>query len=91
MATKDTQMEAKLIILLAFSLLKIATAVPFDSSSDDIYIPPLISDIYHKMIEVIEQGNLEIGLKYLEIVKTLHWLEPITLGEKNKQPRKLSQ
>ena len=74
-------METKLIISLVLILLEVASVVPFDNSGDDVYIPPLIRNIFHKMSAVIDQGSLDISLKYLRIVKTLHWLEPVTLGE----------
>jgi len=72
-------MEVKLIVIV-LGLLKVASSLPFDNSR--VYIPPLISNIYQKMIEAMEQGDPGIVSKYKEIVRTLHWLEPITLGKK---------
>ena len=74
-------METKLIVSLVFILLEVASAVPIDNSRDDVYIPPLIRNIFHKMSAVMDQGDLDISLKYLRIVKTLHWLEPVTCGK----------
>jgi len=77
-------MAVKSTLLLVFILLEVTSSVPIDNGEDDtfMYIPPIITNIYQKMTAVLEQGDLEISLKYLEIVKTLHWLEPVTLGEK---------
>jgi len=76
-------MAVKSIVLLVFILLEVARSVPIDSNKDDspIYIPPIIRDIFYKMSALMEQGDLETSLKYLKIVKTLHWLGPVTVGE----------
>jgi len=76
-------MAIKSIVLLVFIVLEVARSVPIDNNKDDsqIYIPPIIRNIFYKMSALMEQGDLEVSLKYLEIVKTLHWLGPVTVGE----------
>jgi len=77
-------MGIKLIISVILILLTLANtgAADHGSSTDDVHIPPLIRKAYRKMSAVMEQGNLDISLKYLRTVKTIHWLEPVTHGEK---------
>jgi len=74
-------MEAKLIAILVSVLLGVANVTSFDNSDHDVYIPPLIRKLFHKMSAVMENGDLTIGLKYLRIVKTLHWLQPVKVGK----------
>jgi len=75
-------MEAKLIGLLISIFLAVSNTLPVDDSRDEVYIPSLIKNIYSKMSAALDQDDQETSLNYLKIVKTLHWLEPVTLGEK---------
>jgi len=76
-------MEPLWIVSIMLILLRVANAETVDDSvTDDVHIPPLIRRTYRKMSAVIEQGDLETSLKYLRTIKTIHWLEPITQGEK---------
>jgi len=76
-------MEAKLIGLLISILLAVANALPVDDNRDEVYIPSLIKNIYDKMSAVLDQDDQDVSMNYQRIVKTLHWLEPVTLGEKH--------
>jgi len=64
----------KSIILLIPIFLAVANAIPFESTRNDANIPPLIKNIYDRVSE-------DVSLKYLRIVKNLHWLTPVKLGE----------
>jgi len=76
-------MEAKLIGLLIVIFLAVANALPVDDNRDEVYIPSLIKNIYDKMSAVLDQDDRGISLNYQRIVKTLHWLKPVTFGKKH--------
>jgi len=75
-------MDLKLIVSVILVLLANTEAADHDSVTNDVHIPPLIRKTYRKMSAVMKQGNLDISLKYLRTVKKIHWLEPVTHGEK---------
>jgi len=54
------------VALLVFILLEVTSPVPIDNGEDDtfMYISPIITNINQKMSAVLEQGDLEISLKY---------------------------
>jgi len=74
-------MDLKLIVSVILVLLANSEA-NHDSVTNDVHIPPYIRKTYRKMSAVMKQGNPDISLKYLRIVKKIHWLEPVTHGEK---------
>jgi len=83
----------KLIILfiIVMSLLSTATPAPLDTLDSDhevptpsttqVKIPAYIKKIYNKMSRVMEQDDLNMSMKYLRTVGTVHWLEPIRHGK----------
>ena len=80
----------KLIIFstIVLTLVSSATTAPLESddqiptqSTAEIKIPPYIKRIYKKMSQAMEEGDLHTSLKFLRIVQTVHWLEPVTHGK----------
>ena len=74
-------MEAKLIGLFISIFLAVANALPVDDNRDEVYIPSFIKNIYDKMSAVLDQDDQNMSLNYVRILKTLHWLKPVTLGK----------
>ena len=61
-------------------LLKSDDQIPTPSIAE-VKIPPYIKRIYKKMRQAMEEGDLHTSLKFLRIVQTVHWLEPVTHGK----------
>ena len=64
------------------------TTAPLDSDNEvstpsmaEIKISPYIRKIYKKISQATQQGDLHTSLKFLRIIRTVHWLEPVTRGK----------
>ena len=73
---------------IVLKLVSLVTTAPLDSdnqvstpSTAEIKIPPYIRKIYKKMSQAMQQGDLHTSLKFLRIIQTVHWLEPVTHGK----------
>ena len=81
----------KFFSVIVLSLICAATTAPLDSehqiptaaapAAAKLKIPPYIKKIYQKMNQAMEQDDLDVSLKYLKTVRTVHWLEPVTHSE----------